>query len=287
MLDLTRASKNYLVNSCVSRCLVIWKEGWESEVKYSTPIPTLAFTKFPTPDSDSGLYKFSTPTPWDKGTEIWLLKSMDIEVHSKKSVSTAACQEHQVPCPWVMKRDGRQNKEIDTRIGKTNVVIARATKFRGYMVGVLDLKALVFPYAFEESVDCHLLSSFCDDSNLHISLFKYVLSTMGGNKESISKFLIGNRFHVKLRIRSPYSKRIESFSTHRGKYILGGSFSLLLSVAWWLATDNFTFVAATVEWTWSNVESSVTRKKGRQFDSLFKWLRVMQHCRCNISFEIP
>ena len=66
------------------------------------------------------------------------------------------------------------------------------------------LKALGFLYAFEESVDCHLLSSFCHDSNLHISLFKYVLSTMGVNKESISKFLIGNRFHVKLRILSPY-----------------------------------------------------------------------------------
>ena len=65
------------------------------------------------------------------------------------------------------------------------------------------LKALVFLYAFEESVDCHLLSSFCDDSNLHITLFKYVLSTMGVSKESISKFLIGNRFYVKLRILSP------------------------------------------------------------------------------------
>ena len=65
------------------------------------------------------------------------------------------------------------------------------------------LKALVYLYAFEESVDCHLLSSFCDDSNLHISLFTYVLSTMGVSKESISKFLIGNRFHVKLRILSP------------------------------------------------------------------------------------
>ena len=54
---------------------------------------------------------------------------------------------------------------------------------------VLFLKALVFLYAFEESVDCHLLSSFCEDSNLHISLFKYVLSTMGVSKESISKFL--------------------------------------------------------------------------------------------------
>ena len=31
----------------------------------------------------------------------------------------------------------------------------------------------------------------------------YVLSTMGVSKESISKFLIGNRFHVKLRILSP------------------------------------------------------------------------------------
>ena len=28
---------------------------------------------------------------------------------------------------------------------------------------------------------------------------KYVLSTMGVSKESISKFLIGNRFHVRLR----------------------------------------------------------------------------------------
>jgi len=29
---------------------------------------------------------------------------------------------------------------------------------------------------------------------------------MGVSKESISKFLIGNRFHVKFRILSPYSK---------------------------------------------------------------------------------
>jgi len=67
----------------------------------------------------------------------------------------------------------------------------------------IHLKALVFLYAFEESVNYHLLSSFCDDSNLHISLFKYVLSTMGVSKESISKFLIGNQFHVKLHIPSP------------------------------------------------------------------------------------
>ena len=32
---------------------------------------------------------------------------------------------------------------------------------------------------------------------------KYVLSTMGVSKESIGKYLIGNRFHVKLRILSP------------------------------------------------------------------------------------
>ena len=49
-----------------------------------------------------------------------------------------------------------------------------------------------------------LLSSFCDDSNLHISLFKYVLSTMGVSKESISK-KFADRFLA---------------CTHRGKYIL-------------------------------------------------------------------
>jgi len=44
----------------------------------------------------------------------------------------------------------------------------------------------VFLYAFEESVNCNLLSSFCDDSNLRISLFKHLLSTMGVSKESIN-----------------------------------------------------------------------------------------------------
>jgi len=42
---------------------------------------------------------------------------------------------------------------------------------------------------------------------------KYVLSTMGVSKESISKFLIGNRFHVKLRILSSYSNRITVVGT--------------------------------------------------------------------------
>jgi len=53
---------------------------------------------------------------------------------------------------------------------------------------LVHAKALVFLYAFEESVDYLLLSFYCDDSNLHIILFKYVLSTMGVSKESISKF---------------------------------------------------------------------------------------------------
>jgi len=81
-------------------------------------------------------------------------------------------------------------------------------KYNKLQLSNQHLKALVFLYAFEESVDCHLLSSFCDDSNLHMSLLKYVLFTMGVSKELISKFLIGNRFHVKLRILSPYSNRI-------------------------------------------------------------------------------
>jgi len=72
-------------------------------------------------------------------------------------------------------------------------------------------------YAIKESVDCQLLSSFCDDSNLHISLFKHIFSTMGVSKESISNFLIGNRFHAKLRILSPenckQSLRVKSWKT--------------------------------------------------------------------------
>ena len=42
-------------------------------------------------------------------------------------------------------------------------------------------------------------------------------STMGVSKASISKFLIGNRFHVKLRILSPYSNR-DSIYRDCGKY---------------------------------------------------------------------
>ena len=44
---------------------------------------------------------------------------------------------------------------------------------------------------------------------------------MGVSKESISKFLIGNRFHVKLRILSPYSNRmVEIGITPAYQYIL-------------------------------------------------------------------
>ena len=42
-----------------------------------------------------------------------------------------------------------------------------------------------------------------------VNSLECVLSTMGVSKESISKFLIGNRFHVKLRILSPYSNLFE------------------------------------------------------------------------------
>ena len=46
----------------------------------------------------------------------------------------------------------------------------------------------------------HMPLGICDRNT---AFYKYVLSTMGVSKESIGKFLIGNRFHVKLRILSP------------------------------------------------------------------------------------
>jgi len=51
----------------------------------------------------------------------------------------------------------------------------------------------------------------------------YVFSTMSVSKESISKFLMRNRFHVKLRILSRYSNETENrFLAYprRGEYIL-------------------------------------------------------------------
>jgi len=44
----------------------------------------------------------------------------------------------------------------------------------------------------------------------NVSRFKYMLSTVGVSKKSIRKFLIGNQFHVKLRIVSPYSNRMRA-----------------------------------------------------------------------------
>jgi len=44
---------------------------------------------------------------------------------------------------------------------------------------------------------------------------------MGVSKESISKFLIGNRFHVKLRILSPYSNRSDLITIVCHGYVSG------------------------------------------------------------------
>jgi len=69
---------------------------------------------------------------------------------------------------------------------KNNVTVMK-------LIDMIHLKALVFLYAFEESVDCALSSAFCDDSNLHISTFKFVLSTMGVMRNFTRyRFLIKN-----------------------------------------------------------------------------------------------
>jgi len=69
---------------------------------------------------------------------------------------------------------------------------------RTFYKQLLTFKSTSVSVCFEESGDCHLLSSFCDDSNLHISLFKYALSTMGASKKSISKFLKGKSISRKI-----------------------------------------------------------------------------------------
>jgi len=54
------------------------------------------------------------------------------------------------------------------------------------------MKALVFLYPFEEPTDCTLLSSFCDDSNFHISIFR--LSTPHNNgKQGISRQMFNRK----------------------------------------------------------------------------------------------
>jgi len=57
---------------------------------------------------------------------------------------------------------------------------------------------------------------------------------MGVSKESISKFLIGNRFHVKLRILSPYSNRILQVSVLQVSVFKAGTIvSSLVSITFW------------------------------------------------------
>ena len=50
------------------------------------------------------------------------------------------------------------------------------------------------------------LEDYITDHVLFLAFFKYVLSTVGGKQGIYLQNLIGNQFHVKLRIFSPYSK---------------------------------------------------------------------------------
>jgi len=50
------------------------------------------------------------------------------------------------------------------------------------------IKALSFLYAFEESADWPPLLSFHDDTKLHISKFKQLLSTCETSKEYVANF---------------------------------------------------------------------------------------------------
>jgi len=49
--------------------------------------------KYPTPASTPTFLKFPTLTPQHEGNEIWMLKSIEIVVHSKKSVTTKVSKE--------------------------------------------------------------------------------------------------------------------------------------------------------------------------------------------------
>jgi len=71
-------------------------------------------------------------------------------------------------------------------------------------------KDAVFWDSFVQKRDAEMFTTFnvfLTSVDVNAKEFKYVLSTMGVSKELISKFLIGNRFHIKLCILSPYSNR--------------------------------------------------------------------------------
>jgi len=54
------------------------------------------------------------------------------------------------------------------------------------------------------------------------------------------------------------------------------------TVAWWFATYNVEFAAATVESRCSSGELYCGYAEGRGFDSPFRWIRATQHCGSNI-----
>ena len=68
---------------------------------------------------------------------------------------------------------------------------------QSFHICIYEAKTFILVLSQKKLVCSFLLSAGWNHSIV------YVLSTMGVSKESISKFLIGNRFHVKLRILSP------------------------------------------------------------------------------------
>jgi len=66
------------------------------------------------------------------------------------------------------------------------------------------LQALGFLHAFEESVDCALLSSFCDDSNLNLSIFKWDTYSPQWGKQGMDQQIF-NRKSISRKIMHPQS----------------------------------------------------------------------------------
>jgi len=62
-----------------------------------------------------------------------------------------------------------------------------------FSLQLLNSKLEVFLYAFGESIEWGLLWSFCNNSNLHRSILKHVVSTIELSKESIGTFFIYQR----------------------------------------------------------------------------------------------